>query len=112
MSPLVGRMVNLKTRHLNKLVGFDFNAQLEIFQLKVTATYRFSLYLSGILATENVRPILSCNVTANNTFIPSGKVWSLSEFALTGDWHVMVSEDTVLTCQYYVICYYYQGKEP
>ena len=44
-----------------------------------------SLYLSGILATANLRPILSCNVTASRTFIPRGNVCSLSEFVLTGD---------------------------
>ena len=42
--------------------------------LYLVATCLFSLYLSGILETTNARPILSCNVTANTTFIPKGKV--------------------------------------
>lgn len=90
--------------YFTQIVNFITSSSLYFIMKKslpvsfnTTATYRFSLYLSGIVATENARPMLSCKVTENRTFIPRGKLCSLSEFALTGDWQVIVSEDTALT---------------
>ena len=71
--------------HKNGSRNFVKTVSTELGNIDVLATCLFRRYLSGIVATENVRPMLSCKVTAKSTFIPRGNVCSFSEFALTGD---------------------------